>query len=1236
MSSSDATLTMDYAPGLPTKDEFGDLGELSPGQLVTYALQQHSTDRQKGRSHYDLRLGTPETGLFSWAIPKAHLPALREKLLAVRTELHRHGYGAFKGRIGSGYGAGTVRQADYGSAVIHSTSPRSIQFTIAHAKVPVRYRLMQIRDDKWLLTNTTPQGVDIADSKPSFKLISEAELPGVLDHAKDVQAKIDGALSNFHIDPRGSVESYSPRRRVTGEPIFYTERMGLGQEKFPELADTVVRGEVYGEKQAAYRTEIKKALVEIGSLLKRAAELARPAKPKEDSTRSVDTDPAAETIDQVTPKKPNADAPVHPLANQLKADIQAEYSPAAPVNQVEGEQVLAVPGHDVKTQHYMDFIEGGNPSRYKFVPPGQIWIDQAIDPSERKFIVLHEMLEERLMRNRGLRYDPAHNIANRYEKKWRQQEEGAKTAEVVPFNELSGLLNSNLDKSLAAQRDRKIALKAALFDVVRYKGQDVSGLPYAERQALLHSIVGRLPTGQFGLPESAHDPVTIQKLVERISSGKHHMTQEGVVIDQKYKYKVRPDSTGYVVGTFPGEGRRKDVAGGILYSDQPGGTQPVGKIGTGFTDQELRDIVDSLKSYSGRPFRFSHRGQTASGNYREPSFQGWETDKPEAVPGAKAADLQEHQQRAIDKLKDTDALLVYHGMGSGKTLTALSAAEQLGMPLTVVGPASLRTNFQKEQRKHHIKAALKYYTYNKPPEEGEGLVAFDEAHRMGRAGTLRSEYPEWLRGKKTMFLTGTPLRNDPSELVPLLRGLGTDISRDPRKFNESFVESRTQTPGFWGRLMGVKPGVVRTAKNIGTLKSMLEGKVDYHAPSAEHYPRVEEKDIEVEMTPAQAGLYIKAMKGEPGLKYKVEHGIAPSKAEAGPMNAFLSATRQVSNYAGDYEGGSSADAPKLRAAVDEIRSHLASDPRYRGVTYSTYIGHGIAPIKAMLDEQGIPAAEYTGKISQKLRDAIVKSYNSGKIRQLLISGAGGEGLDLKGTKLLQIMEPHWNQPQLDQVKGRAIRYRSHEALPEAERKVEIQNFLATLPERGWLFKKRDTSADQYLRMLSQQKTQLNQSFLDALKEVGSKDAPERQEIKKALVEIGELLKRASMAKEVPSQGVPLAICGPDGSVKETLSASLADTPAKRARGLSHIPSLPPKAAMLFTSPGPFWMKDVGFDLDLVFLDRAGTVTSLGTMKQGSGRVYYPDPDACLALEMKAGTCREKGILKGCQVRLAAS
>ena len=90
---------------------------------------------------------------------------------------------------------------------------------------------------------------------------------------------------------------------------------------------------------------------------------------------------------------------------------------------------------------------------------------------------------------------------------------------------------------------------------------------------------------------------------------------------------------------------------------------------------------------------------------------------------------------------------------------------------------------------------------------------------------------------------------------------------------------------------------------------------------------------------------------------------------------------------------------------------------------------------------------------------------------------------MKGTKLMQILEPHWNDPLLDQVKARAIRYMSHAALPENERNVEVQNYESILPETGYLWwKGREKSSDEYMDELAAKKARLNNQFLTALQE----------------------------------------------------------------------------------------------------------------------------------------------------------
>src|ERR1700684_128920 len=47
---------------------------------------------------------------------------------------------------------------------------------------------------------------------------------------------------------------------------------------------------------------------------------------------------------------------------------------------------------------------------YSWVPQRQIWVERNIDPQELPYIIAHEYLELRLMRDSGLDYDRAHEI----------------------------------------------------------------------------------------------------------------------------------------------------------------------------------------------------------------------------------------------------------------------------------------------------------------------------------------------------------------------------------------------------------------------------------------------------------------------------------------------------------------------------------------------------------------------------------------------------------------------------------------------------------------------------------------------------------------------------------------------------------------------------------------------------------------------------------------------------------
>lgn len=64
-----------------------------------------------------------------------------------------------------------------------------------------------------------------------------------------------------------------------------------------------------------------------------------------------------------------------------------------------------------------------------------------------------------------------------------------------------------------------------------------------------------------------------------------------------------------------------------------------------------------------------------------------------------------------------------------------------------------------------------------------------------------------------------------------------------------------------------------------------------------------------------------------------------------------------------------------------------------------------------------------------------ENINGRKIKVVLISKAGSEGIDFKFIRQIHIMEPWYNMNRIEQVFGRAVRYCSHGLLPIEERNV---------------------------------------------------------------------------------------------------------------------------------------------------------------------------------------------------------
>jgi hypothetical protein len=78
-------------------------------------------------------------------------------------------------------------------------------------------------------------------------------------------------------------------------------------------------------------------------------------------------------------------------------------------------EVWQVHGWMVRCWYKTDYAEGGHGYVYRWVPKKEIWTEAALDEEEVPFIVAHEYLEHRLMRDEKLEYDDAHAICSKVE-----------------------------------------------------------------------------------------------------------------------------------------------------------------------------------------------------------------------------------------------------------------------------------------------------------------------------------------------------------------------------------------------------------------------------------------------------------------------------------------------------------------------------------------------------------------------------------------------------------------------------------------------------------------------------------------------------------------------------------------------------------------------------------------------------------------------------------------------------
>ena len=496
--------------------------------------------------------------------------------------------------------------------------------------------------------------------------------------------------------------------------------------------------------------------------------------------------------------------------------------------------------------------------------------------------------------------------------------------------------------------------------------------------------------------------------------------------------------------------------------------------------------------------------------------------------------LQPHQQRIIDRMSAGDKrLLLYHGLGSGKSLSSLAAAEAAGGDYGAVTPASLRQNYEKEIEKFTTGTEPDVLSYSgvgagKQFKKPVKTTIFDEAHRLRNPGTAATQAAKRLaqNSENLLLLTGTPITNHPSDLASLL-GLLHNKNITPEQFEKDYVGHKKVYPTFLSRFTGKGVGEEPYVKNEGKLRELLKGKIDYQASKTPEGVNVKEEVVKVPLSVDQQRIQ-KAIKSgiPPEWAWKLNKEFPLSRDELKSMNSFLTGLRQSSlstlPFRGDKKPLAAFDeSGKLQQALKDLKDELKSDPRKKAITYSNYIDAGLSPYAAALEREKIPYGMFHGGIPLKQRKQTLQDYNEGKLRALLLGPAAAEGISTKGTNLIQLLDPHWHESRSSQARGRGLRFDSHTGLPEDLKNVAVKRYISESKEPSWLGRllgsQRQRTGDEILQTLSADKEKLNDVFRKILQEEGTKQANEQS-----------------------AWNTPILVSGHSGSGKSTLAQKLSE------------------------------------------------------------------------------------------------
>jgi hypothetical protein len=442
-----------------------------------------------------------------------------------------------------------------------------------------------------------------------------------------------------------------------------------------------------------------------------------------------------------------------------------------------------------------------------------------------------------------------------------------------------------------------------------------------------------------------------------------------------------------------------------------------------------------------------------------------------------------------------DRLLLYHGIGSGKTCTAITLAETWieknpQYSATVILPARLRTNFIDElvspcggeryldeatfaryvdkdtsdYQKKKIRAAfvrgieevydiLSFEKWKRGVNKDYGgslkkwvtaftknnLIVIDEVHNLCSNNYKMAKWKEFEK-------SGDKMINCKGNSTMLLKYMCRHAHESCRML---FL---TATPVFdnIGNIRELVEALTGKAVSPGTRISdvfyLLKGCVSYFPGSSPvAYPEVVYTLEEIPLTASQdTRTFQLQLDNDDDMDDEAE--------------MFMTKQRQISLSTSSAIHDMEEQCPKIKRCVDLVQKLKGS----KHLVYSSFVKYGVNVVRDALESAGWvnlkslgyretedPDVQYkvfavwdgtTKDIDKQKIKALVngRANRFGKFCRVVIgSPSMKEGVSFKHIQHMHLLDPVWNLSSKLQVEGRAIRFCSHVELPASARKVNV-------------------------------------------------------------------------------------------------------------------------------------------------------------------------------------------------------